>query len=147
MLMKQKTDVNRSTRTSFKSLVIHTVSNEIKQFITEEPTFPNSRWFTLNKNIGSVYLRRGARRVDGSKKNFITIANIQIKERYRGKRLFSLFVKELQELIKGTNYVGLYAECVHNVILQNYFTRHGWNTDHNYLNNADTVEHNYWLIV
>jgi hypothetical protein len=126
---------------------MYTISNEIKQFITEEPTFPNSRWFVLNKNIGSVYLRRGTRRVDGSKRNFITIANIQIKERYRGKRLFSSFVQELQELIKNTNYVGLYAECVHNNVLQSYFTRHGWNTDHNYLNDVDVVEHNYWLII
>jgi len=126
---------------------MQTVSDEIKQFVTEEPTFPNSRWFTLNENIGSVYLRRGARRVDRSQKNFITIANIQIKEKYRGKRLFSTFIQELQELIKNTSYVGLYAECVHNTILQNYFVRHGWNTDHNYLNGTDVVEHNYWLIV
>ncbi len=126
---------------------MQTVSDEIKQFITEEPTFPNSRWFILNKNIGSVYLRRGTRRVDESRKNFITIANIQIKERYRGKRLFSLFIQELQELIKGTNYVGLYAECVHNAILQSYFVRHGWNTDHNCLNELDIVEHNYWLAI
>jgi hypothetical protein len=126
---------------------MYTISNEIKHFIAEEPKFPNSRWFVLNKNIGSVYLRRGVRRVDGSPKNFITIANIQIKEKYRGKRLFSSFIQELQELIKNTNYVGLYAECVHNNILQSYFTRHGWNTDHNYLNDVDVVEHNYWMII
>jgi len=126
---------------------MYVASNEIKQFILEEPTFPNSRWFVLNANIGSVYLRRGTRRVDRSQKNFITIANIQIKEKYRGRRLFSLFVKELQQLIKGTNYVGLYAECVSNVILQSYFTRHGWSTDHNYLKGVDVVEYNYWIVI
>jgi len=126
---------------------MYTVSNEIKQFVLEEPTFPNSRWFVLNANIGSVYLRRGTRKVDGSRRKFITIANVQIKEKYRGKRLFSLFVQELQELIKNTNYVGLYAECVSSVILQSYFTRHGWNTDHNYLDATDVVEYNYWLVI
>ena len=126
---------------------MQTISNEIKQFVTEEPTFPRGKWFTLNGDVGHVYLRRETKWVDGSKKNFITIANIQIKERYRGKRLFSSFIQELQELIKNSNYVGLYAECVHNNVLQSYFTRHGWNTDHNYLNDVDVVEHNYWMII
>jgi len=126
---------------------MNTVSDEIKRFISEEKRFPNSKWFVLNKNIGSVYLRRGVKWVDGSQKSFITIANIQIKEKYRGKRLFSSFVQELKELIQGTDYIGLYAECVHSDILQGYFIRHNWNPDHNYLNKIDVLEHNYWLSI
>jgi hypothetical protein len=124
---------------------MQTISNEIKQFVTEEPTFPRGRWFTLNGDVGHVYLRRETKWVEGSRKSFITIANITIERKYRGKRLFSSFVQELQELIKSTNYNGLYAECVYNQVLQDYFVRHGWKPDHKYYDEINVVEPNYWI--
>jgi len=124
---------------------MQTISNEIRQFVTEEPTFPRGKWFTLNKGVGRVYLRRETKWVEGSRKSFITIANIMIERKYRGKRLFSSFVQELQELIKSTNYNGLYAECVYNQILQDYFVRHGWKPDHKYYDEINAVEPNYWV--
>jgi len=124
---------------------MQTISNEIRQFVTEEPTFPRGRWFTLNEGVGHVYLRRETKWVEGSRKSFITIANIMIERKHRGKRLFSSFVQELQELIKSTNYNGLYAECVYNNILQDYFVRHGWKPDHKHYDEINVVEPNYWI--
>jgi len=124
---------------------MQTISNEIKQFVTEEPTFPRGKWFSLNGDVGHVYLRRETKWVEGSRKSFITIANIMIERKYRGKRLFSSFIQELQELIKGTNYSGLYAECVYNSVLQDYFVRHGWKPDHKHYDEINVVEPNYWI--
>lgn len=85
---------------------------------------PASQWFYL-ENV-EVYLRAGPNNLNGNRAKFVTVSNVEVKEKKRGTGVFSALLSEIEAEAIENGYQCIMIENVMEQRFADYFFKNGF---------------------
>jgi len=73
----------------------------------------------------NVYVRKTFHYISKNKYPFLDLANVGVKEKFRGKGIFKAFLKQFENEAKKSNR-GVYVESIQEIRLEEFLKKNGY---------------------